>query len=661
MELRARVHVKRNAGMHPFLFEWNYNGMPQNSRASYARFSVAIAIATAKRNTHALLTDATRKSLVPMAQDVIARTVMQSMQRAVAAYERGEIAEAERLCHLLINVKPDYFDALYLSGVVAGQTGRAGEAVGLLSRAVSADPGHADAHYYRGVALGELNRPVEALESYERAIALNPDHADAHYNRGVLHAQFDRNALALESYDRVIAINPDSAEAHNNRGTVLARLHRHAEAVESYERAIALKPDYAKAYNNRGVSLASELNRFVEAVESYERAIALKPEYAEAHNNRGLALSELNRPAEAVQGYERAIMLKPDYAEALYNLGNAFRDLGRNEEAIDRYQRALALKPDYASAHWNLADTRLLLGDFARGWQEYEWRWKLADRDDGRRDFEQPLWLGAQPLDGRSILLHSELGLGDTLQFCRYAKQVSALGARVILEVQPPLLPLLAQLEGVALAVPRGGPLPAFDCHCPLMSLPLAFKTDLSSIPADIPYIRTDPARVAAWQEKLGRTDKPRVGVVWSGSRSQRNDRRSMTLANMLPLMRGHADWVSLQKDVDAADADLLASSSELRHFGSELTDFADTAALVELMDLVVTVDTSVAHVAGAMGKPVWILLPLNAHDWRWMLDREDSIWYPTARLFRQTADGDWKSLVSRVDEELVRHFNSSR
>ena len=594
-----------------------------------------------------------------MAEDVVALTVMQSMQRAVAAYEQGEVTEAERLCRLLINVKPDYFDALYMSGVIAGQRGgrtRPRNCSRGRFRPIQVMPMLTTIAVLRWAM---LRRPVEALESYERAIALNPDQADAHYNRGILQAELDRPALALESYDRVIALKPESAEAHNNRGTALAHLDRHTEAVASYERAIALNPDYAKAYNNRGVSLAGELNRFVDAVESYEHAIALKPDYAEAHNNRGLALSELNRLEDAVQSYERAIALKPDYAEAFYNRGNAFRDQGRNEAAIDSYQRALALKPDYASAHWNLADTWLLLGDFARGWQEYEWRWKLADRNDGKRDFEQPLWLGEQPLEGRTILLHSELGLGDTLQFCRYAKRVSALGARVVLEVQPPLLPLLAQLDGVALAVPRGARLPAFDCHCPLMSLPLAFQTDLGSIPADVPYIRSDPARVAAWQEKLGRTDKPRVGVVWSGSRSQRNDRRSMALAQMLPLVRGGAEWVSLQKEVAPGDTALLASCADIRQMGGELVDFADTAALVELMDLVVTVDTSVAHVAGAMGKPVWILLPLNAHDWRWMLDREDSMWYPTARLFRQTTDGDWASVVSRVNEELVRHFDT--
>ncbi len=589
-----------------------------------------------------------------------ALTVPQAMQHAIAAYQRGDLVEAERVCRLALEVKANYFEALYLSGIIAAQTGRTEEAARLLSKAVMANPRIADAHYNWGVALGELKRPAEALERYGRAIALKPDHADAYYNRGVALDELDRPAEALESYDRVIALKPDYAEAHNNRGLALGRLQRYAEALASYERAIALKPDYARAHNNRGVALG-ELERPTEALASYHRAIALKPDYAEAYNNRGIALCELSRPAEALESYERGIAIRPDYAEAFYNRGNALRDLHRHGDAIDSYERALALKPDYASAHWNLADCRLLLGDFALGWQEYEWRWKLEQRDNRRRDFQQPLWLGGKTLEGRTILLHSELGLGDTLLFCRYAKEVAALGATVVLEVQPPLLPLLADLEGIEQAVPRGAPLPAFDYHCPLMSLPLAFKTDLGNVPANIPYIRSDAARAAAWQAKLGEKRKPRVGVVWSGSKALRNDRRSMALADMLPLVRDWAEWVSLQKEVRESEAALLTSRADLRHVGGELEDFADTAALVELMDVVVTVDTSVTHVAGAMGKPVWILLPFNPHDWRWMLDREDSPWYPTARLFRQPANGDWASVIRRVDEELVRHFGALR
>jgi Tetratricopeptide repeat len=368
-------------------------------------------------------------------------------------------------------------------------------------------------------------------------------------------------------------------------------------------------------------------------------------------------LADLERHAEALASFERAIALRPGYARAFYNRGNSLRELHRHRDAVDSFERAIALEPDYASAHWNLADCHLLLGDFARGWSEYEWRWKLKQREAVRRDFPQPLWLGSSPLKGRTILLHSEMGLGDTLLFCRYAKEVAALGAKVVLEVQPALFPLLANLEGAAEVLPVGAALPDFDCHCPLMSLPLAFRTDLYTVPASVPYIRSDPARVAIWRSRLGDKTGPRVGLVWSGSSALRNDHRSMALAQMLPLVRDWAQWISLQKEVAESEIGLLASRVDVRHFGGELRDFADTAALVELMDIVVTIDTSVANLAGAMGKTVWILLPFNPHDWRWMLDREDSLWYPTARLFRQSAVGDWPGVIRRVDDALGKQF----
>jgi tetratricopeptide (TPR) repeat protein len=589
-----------------------------------------------------------------------AGALSQTVQRALAACQRGEYAEAERLCRTAVDAKADYFDALYLLGIIAGRMGKAQDASELLDRALSVNPDSADAHYNRGVALGELGRSEEALASYERAIALRRDFVDAYYNRGVVLAERGQLEEALASYDRAIALNPDSSKAHANRGIVLSRLHRPADALASYERAIVLRPDNANAHNYRGAALAA-LGRSGEALESYDRAIALKPDHAEAHANRGLLLSDLERHADALRAFERAIELAPAYAEAHYNRGNTLRDLHRHVEAADSFERALALQPDHASAHWNLADCRLLLGDFARGWQEYEWRWKLDRRASGAREFVQPLWLGSQPLSGKTILLHSELGLGDTLLFCRYAREVAGLGARVVLEVQPPLVRLLAKLEGAAEVLPTGAALPAFDYHCPLMSLPLAFKTDLSSIPASVPYIRSDPVRVAGWRGNLGRKTKPRVGLVWSGSTRLRNDKRSMRLTDVLPLLSDRAEWISLQKEVPEAESPLLRSQADLRHFGEELNDFADTAGLVELMDLIVTVDTSMANLAGAMGKAVWILIPFNPHDWRWMLDREDSAWYPTARLFRQPAPSDWAGVVARVSSELARWLDAGR
>jgi hypothetical protein len=301
----------------------------------------------------------------------------------------------------------------------------------------------------------------------------------------------------------------------------------------------------------------------------------------------------------------------------------------------------------------------LRLGDFATGWREYEWRWEEKPWKGAKPRFARPEWLGAEPLAGKTLLLYNEQGLGDTLQFCRYAKRAAESGANVVLVVQPQLRSLLAGLEGTTRVLERRSELPAFDCHCPLPSAPLAFKTGLDTIPADIPYIRSDPALVGAWRERLGAKTRPRVGVAWSGNPGHLNDRnRSVALAQMLPLASEEGEWVSLQKDTRAADARVLASRSDIRHFGEALGDFADTAALVEHMDVVVTVDTSVAHLAGAMGKPTWILLPFNP-DWRWLLDREDSPWYPTARLFRQPAIGDWASVIARVRDELARLFGA--
>lgn len=580
------------------------------------------------------------------------------MQRALGAYQRGDLGEAERLCRSLLDARADHFEALYLLAIVAGRSGRTQAALDLLEKAAAANPASADAHYNRGVALGELGRHAEALPCYERAIALRPDFADAHFNRGVTLADLARLDDAIASYDHALALDPQRAEACTNRGVALRRLGRHADALASFERAVALRPRQASAHNNLGSALG-DLGRHDEALASFERALALEPGYAEAWNNRSLVLADLERYDEALAGLERAIALRPDYVEAWYNRGNMLRELRRYADAIASFERAIALRPEYADAHWNLADLHLLLGDFARGWSEYEWRWKLARHDRARRDFAQPLWLGDTPLRDRTILLHAELGLGDTLLFCRYAADVAELGGRVVLEVQPPLVRLLAGLGGIAEIVPRGAPLPAVDCHCPLMSLPLAFRTDLRTVPARVSYVRSDPALVAHWRERLGAKTKPRIGVVWSGSVALKNDQRSMTLAEMLPLVGGDVHWVSLQKEVRADERPLLLAHPEIRHCGDELGDFADTAALVELMDLVVTIDTSVANLAGAMGKEVWIMLPANPHDWRWMLDREDSLWYPTARLFRQQAQGDWAAVVRRVGEALARRFDA--
>jgi len=658
-----------------------------------------------------------RPAAQPTDDSPAALALPQAMARASTAYRRQSWAEAERLCGSVLDVRPDHLDALNLMGAVAAQTGRMSRAADFFARALAADPesaeccfnlgvvqtelgrlddalasydravglqpDHADAHYNRGNVLGDLGRPDEALAAYDRAIRNRPDHPLAHYNRGLVLAHLGRPDEALASFDRAAEMWPDLAEVHNNRGNVLAKLDRFDEALAGYDRALKLDPDNAELYSNRatvlerlghpeealaGFDLAigldpgdaeihnnrsttlTSLRRFDEALAGCDRAIALRPDYAAAHSSRGIVLNRLNRLEEAQASHDRAVALDPGNVEFHSNRGNNLTALRRLDDALGAYRRAIELDPDYGPAHWNLSLLRLLTDDFERGWEGYEWRRK----QDREASFARPPWTGKEPLAGRRILLRSEQGFGDTIQFCRYAKDVAALGAQVILEAPEPLRALLDSLEGISEIADKGKGPPEHDCQCPLLSLPRAFGTRLDTIPAGIPYLFSDPARVAAWRDMLGPKDRLRVGLAWSGNASQVNDHnRSIALRDLLPLLVGEVDWLSLHKEVRDGDRDLLASRTDLRHFGDKQEDFSDAAAIIELCDLVVSVDTSLAHLAGAMGKPVWILLPF-VPDWRWMLDRDDSPWYPTARLFRQPGTGDWASVIDAVRKALT-------
>ena len=428
---------------------------------------------------------------------------------------------------------------------------------------------------------------------------------------------------------------------------------RLAEAETAYQRIIAADPSHAEALLFLGV-IANQRGRHHDALRLIDRALGVDPRSAIALVNRGVVLLALQRPDEALESLDRALEIRPDYAEAIAKRGNALRSLRRPREALLCYERARTLKPDYVEALWSESMCRLLMGDFERGWRQYEWRWKQRDYQRDRRELSQPLWLGEQEVAGRTILLHAEQGFGDTLQFCRYASLLAARGARVILEVQPPLKSLLTRLSGPAMVLAQGEPLPEFDLHCPLMSLPLACGTTLDTVPVAERYLTADPERVAACSARLGNTARPRVGLVWSGNPAHGNDyARSIALVDLLGSLDGAGvTFVSLQKDVRSHDRATLAARPDILHCGEELRDFDDTAAWIEAMDLVISVDTSVAHLAGALGKPVWVLLPY-APDWRWLLEREDSPWYPTARLFRQPRSGDWDDVLRHIAAAL--------
>jgi tetratricopeptide (TPR) repeat protein len=622
-----------------------------------------------------------------------------TFQQALALHQQSRLDEARALYEQTLQWLPRHAHAWHLLGIVALQSQQLERARELIENAISVESQIAEFHNSLGNALALLHRHEAAIPSYEESIALKPDVAETHFNLGNALYQTKRHEAAVASYEKAVALKSDYADAYNNRGLALAALRRYAAALASYDEAIALKVDFALAYSNRGLTL-KELDRFDEALLSYDRAIALKADFAEAHSNRGLTLKELNRFEAALLSYDRAIALKGDFAEAHSNRGLALKELNRFDEALfsydraialkldfaeaysnrglvrqDRHQleaaladfsRAIALKPDFAVAYFNRAMASLMVGDYQNGWQDYEWRWK---GDNGPiikdvRYLAQPCWLGRESIAGKTLLLHNEQGLGDTIQFCRYAKWVADCGARVILEVQQPLHRLLVGVEGVSQVVTQGDPRPAFDYYCPLMSLPLAFKTTLATLPARTPYIKSDPQKALYWRERLGAKTKLRVGLVWSGGfRAHQpelwaiNDRRNVPLSKFASLKHPQIEFYSLQKGrpAESEPAQLLArhwDGPHLADFAAELGDFTDTAALLEQLDLLISVDTSTAHLAGAMGKPVWILNRFDA-CWRWLLDRTDSPWYPSARLYRQESAGDWDGVIQRVRSDL--------
>jgi tetratricopeptide (TPR) repeat protein len=428
-----------------------------------------------------------------------------------------------------------------------------------------------------------------------------------------------------------------------------------AEALGLLRQAADLDPENPELLNNLGGALQS-LNRLGEAIPWHRAALERAPDMVGAQMNLALALDALDRHGEAEAGFRRVTQLQPDHAHAWTRLAGTLLQQNRAQEAIACYRRALALDPRSQQAELNLMVALLTAGDFARAWPAYEARWRLKpDLRQSAAATRAPLWLGEPDIAGSTILLHAEQGLGDAIQFARYAPRVAARGARVMLEVLPGLRPLFLGMKGLAAVFERGDDLPDFAWQCPLMSLPLVFRTDLGTIPATIPYVAADRVRIAAWQRRLGPRTRPRIGLAWSGSLEHPNDAyRSIALARLAPIVvRGEFSFHCLQKSIRAADAETAAGLPGVGLHEAALTDWGETAALLSLMDLVIAVDTSVAHLAGALGRPCWLLLPFRA-DWRWLLHRADSPWYPGMRLLRQQAPGDWDGVMDEVGRALA-------
>ncbi|MFQ5686345.1 MAG: tetratricopeptide repeat protein, partial [Candidatus Scalindua sp.] len=503
------------------------------------------------------------------------------------------------------------------------------------------------------------------IASFKQAIMLNPDYADAHNNLGAVLKEQHKLDDAIKSFYHSIELNPDYADAHNNLGAVRQEQHKLDEAIVSYRHAISLKPDYAEAHNNLGTAL-KEQNKPDEAVSSYRHAISLKPDYAEAHYNLGGTFSEQGKLDEAMKCYKQAISLKPDYAEAHINLGNALLEQDKLDEAMKCYKQAISLKPDYAEAHFNKSLALLLTGNFEDGWAEYEWRLRKKDRTDCTSHiFQQPQWDG-KPLNGRSILIQAEQGFGDTIQFVRYLPMVQANGGHVIFECQKNLIRLLRDCTGIDDIVEltsTSTPGAQSDFYALLLSLPGIFGTTLNTIPSNIPYITIDSRLKAQWKMQLIHDNDFKIGIVWAGNSENKKiyHKKSCTLNNFATISEiPGLSFYNLQKGPASVEVNHPPKGMKIINLGDELNDFADTAALIANLDMVISVDTAVAHLAGAIGKPVWTLIH-STPDWRWLLNRDDSPWYPGMRLFRQTQPNNWAEVFEQVKKALIQEIMDFR
>jgi Flp pilus assembly protein TadD len=458
-------------------------------------------------------------------------------------------------------------------------------------------------------------------------------------------------------YRKVLAAQPKNPDALYLLGLITQATRRYAESTELFQRAVNEQPNNAKFLVNLGLSAGGMgLGQTERAIEAFRKAVAIDPKIPEAWSNLGNEFRNSERFEEAIECYQKALQLRPNFADAQCNLGVALQETRPTlQPAIEAFEKAIAMDPNFATAHWNLGFSLLLLGDFSRGLAEYEWRWKTGTVVIPRQ-IRRPQW-GGEPLNGRRLFLHAEQGLGDTIHMSRYVPLVAQRGGVVILECPAPLVPLLRGLPGLAEIIPAGQHPPDFDVHCPLMSLPLVFKTTLETIPGNVPYLPVDEKLRDEWAQKIpADPDRPRVGLVWAGQPGNKNDHnRSIRLEQLAPLADAkRMRFFSVQKGTASEQAKNPPKEMTITDYTADIKTFADTAAMLANLDLVITVDTSVAHVAGAIGRPIWIMIPIRP-DYRWMLDRDDSPWYPTMRIFRQKTRGDWGEVISRVKDSLLQ------
>jgi tetratricopeptide (TPR) repeat protein len=572
-----------------------------------------------------------------------------------ALTNQGDLSSSVQCWRQLIGIQPNSAAAHYNLGITLRLQEHLAEAVTSLQQAIHLQPDLAVAHFNLGDLLVQLGNLGTAIAHLKTAIQIQPNYAQAYSSLGFALSKQHQLDDAVAMFDHAIEIAPDLAEAHCNLADVLIQQEKIEAAIDACQQAITLKPNLAEAHANLGVALMRQ-GQLEAAIAACQRAITLKPNLAEAHCNLGETLFKKDQIEAAILASQQAIALKPNLGDAHCNLGVALCEQNRIPEALSHLHTAVSLDPEDPIAHINLGMTQILIGDFQNGLTEYEWRWQ--HKDIPKPNFSQPLWDGSA-LDGRKILIWAEQGFGDTLQFVRYALILAEMGGRMIVRCPSTLVRLISSMPSVELAITEGNPLPEYDVHAQMLSLPKLLHTTVATIPAQIPYIQPD-----LWEcEAVAKNSLPinalNVGIVWASGYRDKLDalrfyhKKSCPLSEFLPLLDiPHVQLYSLQVGGNASDIDEFKDCDRLHNWSPFIRDFTDTAALVAQLDLVIAVDTAIVHLAGAMGKPVWNLLPF-APDWRWFLEREDTPWYPTMRLFRQSERGNWEEVIKRVGAAL--------
>ena len=611
-------------------------------------------------------------------------------EQGLRHHQSGALPEAKNCYAQALEIDPLHFDSLYLSSAIAVQENNIDLAIDFLNRALAINPSHIDSLFNLSVLLGKINETEKALSTYELLNQIAQNHVQSRYNYASLLAKLGHIPNAINEFKKVIELQPDLLIARqnyekllwsqsqqvelapnnlnefiraHNKGLSLLEENQFSAALEHFDKALTIEPKSFEGHHNKGMAL-EKMGRLQEALSHYQQAIEYCPESSRTFNNLGNAYRELDLLDEAIISFERAIELDPNYAEAFSNLGWTLFRLQEYQQSKEYFKKAIKINPSLSPAVFNLSLCQLTLGEFEEGWINYEERMKQPLYQKKIDPLNKPQWDGSQELDGKAIYIHAEQGLGDTIQFCRYIKLLAARGAKVLFEPQVQLKRLLKNIDGVSQLLESGQVIPPYDYHCPLMSLPLAFKTNQDTIPNDVPYIFSEESKKIYWKEKLAAISGLKVGLVWSGGFRPNNpelwgvnQRRNMSFELISQLNTEGIEFFSLQKG-EGAEAELkkykdkLWQSDNLHNFADELHDFSDTAALIEQLDLVISVDTSTAHLAGAMGKPVWIL---NRFDgcWRWLSNGDESEWYPTAKLYRQKKNGRWDEVIEKIKNDL--------